>query len=113
MPTQDEVSDERILTDETTEFKAVLTSLLEIALTKRKVSLGGKQVTERVDLSAAIRILELKMRLLELEQPPIAKLLAIIAEAPDNVVDAWLTVNKYIMLPKAHAARARRPPFPG
>lgn len=92
----------------TSEIRVQLRNLLEIALTKRKVSLGGKQYDEREDLQAAIKVIELILRTFELDTPPMAKLLSIIHDAPAEVADAWLKVNKYLLLPRAMKARAQR-----
>ena len=100
--------DDKILTSESLELKADLKHLFAVALTKRKVSLGGKETSERIDIQSAIRIIELRLRVLELEQPPIAKLLALMTEAPGHVVDAWLTVNKWLLLPRSAVHRAIR-----
>jgi hypothetical protein len=102
MPDQAEIT--------THEIRVQLRNLLCIALTKRKVSLGGKQVAEKEDLASAIRIVELILRTYELESPPLATLLAIVSEAPDYIAHAWLEVNRYILAPKSMRHRARTTP---
>lgn len=81
---------------EVSEIRLELKRLLSLALTKRKISLGGKEVAEREDLPAAIRVMELILRTYELDAKTPEGILLQLLDAPDYIASSWLEINRWL-----------------
>lgn len=101
---------------EISSIRVELNRLLSIALTKRKISLGGKEVAEREDLQAAIRVMELILRTHELEAKTPEGILLQLTDAPDYIATSWLEVNRWLFAGRRMRYRsthnADQPPIP-
>jgi len=91
---------------EVSEIRLELKRLLSIALTKRKISLGGKDVAEREDLPAAIRVMELLLRTYELDAKTPEGILLQLLDAPDFIATSWLEINRWLFAGKRFRYRA-------